>query len=358
MFVFAERARLDSDPATRTQRQIALGDAAYTLEQLYTWGRLPAENLLPTRAAEALLAAYAGAIGPLDEVLGTLPDCPPGQSAAGYCAEHPRTVDAWRNLIRGLAESLGVPWVGLGNLAIDNARQEAERLTQSLLPVLPPLSDQPLPTPDSVLPDLDVLERLTRYEAHLSREFSRILRELRQSQCTGARPPGGAAPSSSSMSAHADTLASPPVQPAGHTAPATSPHGPRTRASQACIPCSCQTNPVAPAREPSFCETNPVPPRPQSPRPLPSDRSRRHGAAPRPLPSDRSRRRARTRSRHPAAAGGGFPPTVPDTARDPPSRIQLVDADEPHAFLRCGRPQPRLKLLAEERELRILTGSR
>jgi len=64
MFVFAERAGLDSDPATRTQRQIALGDAAYTFEQLSTWADLPANSILPTRCQKS--TRIAGALSGFD----------------------------------------------------------------------------------------------------------------------------------------------------------------------------------------------------------------------------------------------------------------------------------------------------
>ena len=270
-FVFAERPALEFDPATHRQRQIALGDAAYTLEQLNTWANLPAAALLPTRAAEALLAAYAGAMGPLDAVLGALPDFPAGQSLAGYCAAHLQTVDAWRNRIRGLAEELHITWVGLGDLAIHNAREEVSRLAESLMPVPPPLPLPPPAPPAAVLPDLVTLECLIRYEAHLSRELSRILRELRQLQSAGVQPPDDAAPPAGPGQATASTPDGPapptspeptpagtPARTAGQCAPATSPHGRQVRASQAWTNSFCETNRVSPARETSLCETNPA----------------------------------------------------------------------------------------------------
>lgn len=276
-FVFAARPALENDPATIGQRQIALGDAAYALDQITTWASLPAGDLLPTRAAEALLAAYAGAMGPLDAVLGALPDFPAGQSVAGYCAAHLQTVDAWRNRIRGLAEALHITWVGLGDRAIANTTKEVSRLAESFMPAPPPVPPPPPPPPAAVLPDLVILKCLTRYEAHLSRELSRILRELRQLQSAGARPPddvapptspgpapagrpGDVAPPASPAPVTAGTPAAQPMHDTGHIAPAAPSHDRRARAAQARTISFCQTNPVPPAREASFCQTNPVAP--------------------------------------------------------------------------------------------------
>jgi len=61
---------------------------------------------------------------------------------------------------------------------METANDEVARLTALLTPPPPPPPAPPPPAP-ALLPDLDTLERLVRYETCLARELSRALRELR-----------------------------------------------------------------------------------------------------------------------------------------------------------------------------------
>jgi len=164
--------------------QAELDQATFTVDRLRTWGRLPAEQPFAPRSATAILTAYADAIGDLDEVLPLLPDYQPGQSIADYCAAPIRTAAEWQEILPSLAERSGLTWSAVSFDAYHFACNEVRRLTALLAPPPPP-PPPPLPAPrpaPALLPDLDTLERLVRYETCLARELSRALRELRQLQ--------------------------------------------------------------------------------------------------------------------------------------------------------------------------------
>jgi len=162
--------------------QAELDEATFLVDRLRTWGRLPAEQPFAPRSATAILTAYANAVGDLDEVLPLLPDYQPGQSIADYCAAPIRTAAEWKEILPSLAERSGLTWSAASFDAYHSACNEVRRLTALLSPPLPP-PPPPLPAPQpapALLPDLDTLERLVRYETCLARELSRALRELRQ----------------------------------------------------------------------------------------------------------------------------------------------------------------------------------
>ena len=169
------------DPAYRAALQADLDDATYTLERLHSWGRLPADQPLAPRSATALLSLYASTLDPWEEVLPLLPDAQPGQSPADYCAAPLRTAGEWRDIYKDLVLRSGVTWQAMSWAAMETANDEVARLTALLAPPPPPPPAPPPPAP-ALLPDLDTLERLMRYETALSRELSRALRELRQLQ--------------------------------------------------------------------------------------------------------------------------------------------------------------------------------
>ena len=222
--------------------QAELDEATFLVDRLRTWGRLPAEQPFAPRSATAILTAYANAVGDLDEVLPLLPDYQPGQSIADYCAAPIRTAAEWKEILPSLAERSGLTWSAASFDAYHSACNEVRRLTALLTPPPPPPPPPAPPQPAlALLPDLDTLERLMRYETALSRELSRALRELRQLQAAENK---------------ADCETNPTV-----TTAATAAASATAFTAAACLPlppASAQTNPATPISDQWIAETNPT----------------------------------------------------------------------------------------------------
>jgi hypothetical protein len=129
--------------------------------------------------------------------------------------------------------------------AMETANDEVARLTALLAPPPPPPPAPPPPAP-ALLPDLDTLERLVRYETALARELSRALRELRQLQAAER-----------AIDCQTNPTAHPQPATAG-VAAAIRPH-PEAYASMSVPHLNTQTNPPAPSLHDDDAETNPTP---------------------------------------------------------------------------------------------------
>jgi len=236
------------DPAYRAALQADLDDATYTLERLQSWGRLPADQPLAARAATALLTLYASTLDPWEEVLPLLPDSQPGQSAADYCAAPLRTAGEWRDIYQNLVLRSGVTWQAMSWAAMETANDEVARLTALLTPPPPPPPAPPLLKP-ALLPDLDTLERLMRYETALSRELSRALRELRQLQAAERTIEYQTNPTAHLQPVAAGVAAAPPAS--------GFPAQPELSASMLLPSLDGQTKPAAPAPDQRAAQMNP-----------------------------------------------------------------------------------------------------
>jgi len=236
------------DPAYRSALQADLDDATYTLERLQSWGRLPADQPLAARSATALLTLYASTLDPWEEVLPLLPDSQPGQSAADYCAAPLRTAGEWRDIYQNLVLRSGVTWQAMSWAAMETANDEVARLTALLTPPPPPPPAPPLLKP-ALLPDLDTLERLMRYETALSRELSRALRELRQLQAAERTIEYQTNPTAHLQPVAAGVAAAPPAS--------GFPAQPELSASMLLPSLDGQTKPAAPAPDQRAAQMNP-----------------------------------------------------------------------------------------------------
>ena len=272
----AKRNQVDEDPQCqaldRAALQADLDDATYTLERLQCWGRLPADQPLAARCATALLSLYASTLDPWEEVLPLLPDAQPGQSPADYCAAPLRTAAEWRTIYKDLALRSGVTWEAMSWAAMETASDEVRRLTALLAPPPPPLPPPPPPQPPApaLLPDLDTLERLTRYETCLARELSRALRELRQLQAAEraiecqtnptAHPQPAAAGVAAAIRPRPEAYASMSLP---HLNTQTNPAAPHLQPAAAARPChdTAVSGPsaAAPGPDHQIAETNPTP---------------------------------------------------------------------------------------------------
>ncbi len=198
----AERrfAVCEDRPSTMAELDAERRSCNDRLALLERWAELEPEDVLTVAAVHSLLEAMLAPLGPQEATVPLLLDATATESLEQYCGRQ-----RWTRL---LVEAALEPICAVGTSVATMHAVAVRRAGEAVSALARARSDQEIGVVAAThgLADLRVLERLARYEAHLSREIQRTRRELAEVRAerraaehsgnceTNSRPEGTAAP--------------------------------------------------------------------------------------------------------------------------------------------------------------------
>ena len=174
-------ARPDGCPSTMADLAAEREARAETLRHLEGWPDLDPSDQLDARTACLLLTGFLNAFSPLESALPYLPDLQPDEDLAAYCNR--RDLSSVERVVAALAPLCAASHESLEDLhakALQHADWAFQRTQRAR-------SDDEIAALNESLrltAELRTLEKLQRYEAHLSRELARACHELERFQAT------------------------------------------------------------------------------------------------------------------------------------------------------------------------------
>ncbi len=203
----AERrfAVCEDRPSTMAELDAERRSCNDRLALLERWAVLEPEDVLTVAAVHSLLEAMLAPLGPQEATVPLLLDATATESLEHYCGRQ-----RWTRL---LVEAALEPICGVGTSVATMHAVAVRRAGEAVSALARARSDQEIGVVAAThgLAELRVLERLARYEAHLSREMQRTRRELAEVRAerraaehsgnceTNSRPEGTAAPAGAAV---------------------------------------------------------------------------------------------------------------------------------------------------------------
>ena len=164
-------------PTTMAGLQAARAARRRPLDLLQDWPDLDDDAPLPAGTVREMLAAVLAPLGPLDTIVRLLRGARSAEDLAAYCARQRWTLRRLEEALEPLCDTYGTTVTDLHAAALQQAEDACSTLTRAR-------SDEEIAVLEGAhgLPDLADVERLARYEAHLSRELARASHQLDELQ--------------------------------------------------------------------------------------------------------------------------------------------------------------------------------